>query len=108
MTSATYANTMAPSTQAIPSLAAASAMRSSVQSKPFVDKKGFCLTVRQVDLDNKLSIPNKEELRIVNLILQHPKASKAMRASFDNEMKVALKANNGKNIGIYEIKCAGK
>ena|ERR1700680_1700386 len=108
MTSVAYANTAATTTPAIPSLAAASQMKPPVQSKPFVDKKGFCLTVRQIGLDNKLSMPNKEELRIVNLMLQNPKASKATKTSLDNEMKVALKANNGKNIGIYEIKCAGK
>jgi hypothetical protein len=71
--------------------------------KPFVDKNGYHLTVRQVGMDGKLTMPDKEELRIINLMLQNPKATKDMKAKFNDEMKVALKNNNGKSIGIYEI-----
>jgi len=91
-----------------PSVAAVPKPQAAAAPKPFVDKNGYHLTVRQVGMDGKLTMPDKEELRIINLMLQNPKATKEMKAKFNDEMKVALKNNNGKSIGIYEIKPATK
>lgn len=101
--SATSASAPASSSAKIPSIAAA---QQKVQFRPLVTKAGMCLVVRQTDMDGKLSIPNRDELVIVNEILANPKAPIEQKNKFVNALKLALKTNNGKAIGIYQVKCS--